>query len=105
MYLQMTTEEVLKGRQMYLRTLTNKELLRYAEPVTDLEKELILRLQEDSSEVDDRADELAHEVGMLSWKLKAAEQDCEYVEREMQEMSHRNAILRKKLKDIALIAE
>lgn len=36
---------------MYLRSLTNEELLRYADPVTELERELFRRLDETSEDL------------------------------------------------------
>lgn len=59
---------------MYLRTLTNEELLRYVEPVTELEKELVLRLLKGVGDDEEFIKELEREVRYLKQEVQELEE-------------------------------
>lgn len=75
MYLQLTKQEIKPS--LYLRTLTNEELLRYAEPVTELESELLQRLEERAITAKEYLDEAYNEVRLLSETVKELEEVIE----------------------------
>lgn len=55
---------------MYLRTLTNKELLRCMLPVSELEKELFKRLECDNALYEDDLQEAVEEITALESELR-----------------------------------
>ena len=55
---------------MYLRTLTNEELLRIVEPVTELEKELVKRLECSAALDSDDLQEAYDEITTLKKEVR-----------------------------------
>ena len=60
---------------MYLRTLTNEELLRIVEPVTELEKELVKRLECSAALDNDDLQEAYDEIAALKKEVEVQREE------------------------------
>lgn len=85
---------------MYLRTLTNEDLLRYVEPVTELEKELVKRLECDNANNCDDLDEAYNEVRILSETVKELEEVIEGHREDYDDLLLKCASLENELEDL-----
>ncbi len=82
---------------MWYRTLTDEELLRYAEIVTELEKELLKRFEAMENNLREELEEALVEVRAISDNYDALQEDYEDLERENSYLQDRVEELEEKL--------